>query len=215
MLEKMATFFEARLEGYDAHMLEEIDGAAGFYPFTASLLPRQAGARVLDLGCGTGLELEEYFKLNPQAQAEGIDLSAGMLAQLHRKLPQVWVRQGSYFDLPFEREWYDAVVSVESLHHFTQAEKMPLYQKVYGALKSGGIFVLTDYFAPSEQLERQYRADYLRLRAEQGIEDEDFYHYDTPLTVEHETEALRYGGFKKIEILKNWSSTYTLRCEKE
>ena len=73
MLEKMAAFFEARLDGYDEHMLTNIESAAEFYPFTASLLPTAAGAEVLDLGCGTGLELEFYCKLNPTARITGID----------------------------------------------------------------------------------------------------------------------------------------------
>lgn len=57
MLEEMASFFENRLAGYDEHMMTEIEGAAAFYAFTASLLPDGA-CDVLDLGCGTGLELE-------------------------------------------------------------------------------------------------------------------------------------------------------------
>ena len=36
---------------------------------------------------------------------------------------------GSYFDVEFESDAFDAVVSVESLHHFTKAEKIPLYQE--------------------------------------------------------------------------------------
>lgn len=35
MLEKMGAFFDARLSGYDDHMVNDIEGAAEFYPFTA------------------------------------------------------------------------------------------------------------------------------------------------------------------------------------
>ena len=55
MLEKMAEFFEARLEGYDAHMLQSIQGAKEFSAFTAAQLPRKKQGHILDLGCGTGL----------------------------------------------------------------------------------------------------------------------------------------------------------------
>ena len=58
MLEKMGAFFDARLDGYDEHMLTDIEGAGEFYPFTASLLPE---GNILDLGCGTGLELGFYL----------------------------------------------------------------------------------------------------------------------------------------------------------
>ena len=57
MLEKMSDFFEKRLAGYDEHMLTEIESATEFYPFTASLLPTREYSTLLDLGCGTGLEL--------------------------------------------------------------------------------------------------------------------------------------------------------------
>ena len=60
MLEKMDKFFESRLDGYEEHMLTNIESAAEFYPFTADCLPDTPGARVLDLGCGTGLELNWY-----------------------------------------------------------------------------------------------------------------------------------------------------------
>lgn len=49
MLEKMDSFFQNRLDGYDEHMLTEIDGAAEFYQFTATQLPAEMACRVLDL----------------------------------------------------------------------------------------------------------------------------------------------------------------------
>ena len=39
MLEKMSDFFEARLDGYDEHMMTNIESANEFYPFTAKQLP--------------------------------------------------------------------------------------------------------------------------------------------------------------------------------
>lgn len=38
MLEKMSDFFENRLDGYDKHMLNDIESADKFYPFTAKQL---------------------------------------------------------------------------------------------------------------------------------------------------------------------------------
>ena len=216
MLEKMDAFFEKRLDGYDEHMLTEIEAATEFYPFTASLLPREPDAHVLDLGCGTGLELEFYFRLNPLAKVTGIDLSAGMLEALRRKFPQqdVALVCGSYFDVPLEVNAFDAAVSVESLHHFTKAEKQPLYAKLCRALKPGGTFVLTDYFASSDEDEEHWRSELIRMKQEQGIADDAFYHYDTPLTVAHETEALLAAGFAAVEQLGKWGNTYTLRAVK-
>lgn len=212
MLEKMDAFFEKRLHDYDTHMMTAIEGAGEFYKFTAALLPQKSEANILDLGCGTGLELEEYFSLNPNANVTGVDLSDAMLEALRKKLPNKNLNLicRSYFDIEFEAERYDAIVSVESLHHFTAERKLALYQKLFRALKPNGYFVLTDYFAESKELEKIYFELFEKLKFEQGITDNGFYHYDTPLTVEHEMETLKEAGFSEVEILKNWNATYTL-----
>lgn len=216
MLEKMDAFFAARLEGYDEHMLSEIVGSTEFYPYTASLLPLGEGVSVLDLGCGTGLELETYFTLNPGARVTGIDLSRDMLNALRLKFPKqnLDLIHASYFDVPFGTKCFDAAVSVESLHHFTAEQKLGLYQKLLAALKDDGKFVLTDYFAESEALEKEYFQNLAELKKEQGITDDAFYHYDTPLTVEHETEILHAAGFGKVRVMENWEATYTLVAER-
>lgn len=214
MLEKMDAFFEARLEGYDEHMLTNIAGAREFYPATAELLPREDGAMVLDLGCGTGLELEYYFRLNPGAKVTGMDLSQGMLAALEKKFAgkDLTLIRGSYFDLPLGEACFDGAVSVESLHHFTKEEKTGLYRKLRAALKEGCAFILTDYFAEDAAEEHSLRQELLRLKAEEGIPEGEFYHFDTPLTVEHERQALLDAGFRKVEELASWGATHILKA---
>ena len=216
MLEIMGSFFDSRLDGYEEHQLTCIEGAQSFYPFTASCLPLGPHANILDLGCGTGLELGYYFQVNPSAAVTGIDLARGMLSALREKFSgrDITLIEGSYFDVPFPENCYDAAVSVESLHHFTKKEKTPLYRKVYRSLKPCGYFILTDYFAPSDEEELHLRSELDRLKAQQGITDDEFYHYDTPLTVGHEIQALQEAGFPTVKILNRWGATYTLRAGK-
>ena len=216
MLEKMSDFFEARLDGYDEHMMTNIQSADEFYPFTAKQLPTIERCHILDLGCGTGLELQEYFRLNPTARVTGIDLSQGMLSKLKSKFADkdIALICGSYFDVPLGENMFDAAVSVESLHHFTKEEKTALYTKLHGALKDDGYFILTDYFSLSDEEERSHREKLLALKAEQGITDSEFYHYDTPLTITHETEALIEAGFSSVKVLNNWGATYTIKGRK-
>jgi SAM-dependent methyltransferase len=117
--------------------------------------------------------------------------------------------------VPFGEDCFDAAVSVESLHHFTKEEKIPLYTKLQKALKPGGSFILTDYFALSDEEETAHRQELIRLKKEQGLPENESYHYDTPLTVEHEKETLLAAGFNSVEVLKNWGATYTLKAKKE
>ena len=215
-LERMDDFFAARIDGYDEHMHRDIEGGSAFYAYTAALLPAFPGARILDLGCGTGLELEEYFKLAPDARITGIDLSDVMLSALRAKFPDkdITLINASYFDTPFEPGAYDGAVSVESLHHFPAEMKLGLYRRLCAALKPGGVFALTDYFAESPELEIEYFRDLETLIREQGLDTGAVYHYDTPLTVEHETELLKAAGFTRVTVKICWGTSYTLEAVK-
>ena len=156
------------------------------------------------------------FSGNPSARVTGIDLSEKMLAALAAKFPDKDLQLicGSYFEEDFGENRFDAAVSVESLHHFTMAEKIPLYTRLHTALKDGASFILTDYFALSDAEEQLHQKTLEELKAEQGICDNEFYHYDTPLTVAHETQALLAAGFAAVEVLKNWGATYLLKATK-
>lgn len=216
MLEKMDAFFEARLHTYDTHMLNDIESAREFYPFTADCLPKAEGCRLLDLGCGTGLELGYYFLVNPTAKVTGIDLSQGMLDALSAKFAdkEISLICDSYFHAPLGENAFDAAVSVESLHHFTMKEKIPLYGKLCRALKADGYFILTDYFALSDEEENEHRRNLAALKKSQDIKDDELYHFDTPLTVEHEICALLEAGFTSVEVLRSWGATHTLCATK-
>ena len=214
-LEPMGEFFDRRAEGYEEHQITAVDGGGEMYPFTAALLPAFPGARILDLGCGTGLELDPYFERNPSAAVTGIDLSRALTDQLLQKHADrgVQVILGSYFDEPFGVSVYDAAVSVMSLHHFPKTRKIPLYKKLKDSLKPGGFFVLTDYFAPDQAWEDRCFAELAELKKKNGIRDDAFYHFDTPLTLAHETEALLAGGFTSVEPLAKWGNTVVLRAK--
>ena len=55
---------------------------------------------LLDLGCGTGLELEEIFRIHPDIKVIGIDLTQPMLDKLSEKYrsKNVMIIRASYLD---------------------------------------------------------------------------------------------------------------------
>lgn len=216
-LEEMAGFFDARVDGYEEHMLSNVDGADCYYSETANCLPLMDGAEILDLGCGTGLELDEIYKRMPDARVTGIDLSNGMLDKLREKHgdKNLTLIQGSYFDVEFGEAKYDMAVSVESLHHFSREMKVSLYKKIFRAVRPGGVYVETDYVAPDDEYERFYFSEARRLRAEQNIPDDAFYHYDTPHTVDHLIEMLMEAGFGPVERIWKSENTQVLRARKD
>ena len=93
-------------------------------------------------------------------------------------------------------------------------QKEVLYCRLRAALMEDGYFVLTDYFAESEALELEYFDNLKKLKQEQGLADDEFYHYDTPLTVDHEREVLLQAGFSDVCTMKKWGATYTLLAKR-
>ena len=59
-LEPMKDFFNRRSEAYDVRHIEGIDGGIESKRVLAKFLPRETKT-LLDIGIGTGLELEEIF----------------------------------------------------------------------------------------------------------------------------------------------------------
>ncbi len=216
MLEPMGEFFARRLAGYDEHMRRDIQGAEEFYPATATLLPDFPGCRVLDLGCGTGLELETWLPAHPEAEVTGIDLSPEMLEALRVKFPdaRLDLRCGSYLELPLGEGEYDAAVSVESLHHFAPETKLGLYRRLHAALKPGGYFLLTDYFTAGPAEEAAFFRELAELRTREGLAPDALVHFDTPLTAEHELALLEEAGFGPLEVLGTWGATALIRARK-
>ena len=87
-LEKMDDFFTARVEGYDEHMLRDVGGCRNGYTVMAREIEKMSPSRILDLGCGTGLELDEIFARCPDVYVKGVDMTAAMLEKLRGKHPE-------------------------------------------------------------------------------------------------------------------------------
>lgn len=214
-LEPMDAFFEARITGYDAHMLNDVPGCREGYARMAALLPHGIET-LLDLGCGTGLELDAIFPLHPSLRVTGIDLTRAMLDKLREKHTgkQLELIHGSYFSVPFGSERFDAAVSFETMHHFTPEAKLSLYTRLQAALKPGGCYIECDYMVLDQVESDRYFAENRRLRAQMGIADGAFYHYDTPCTVETQLRLLREAGFRSVELVWHAENTNMLMAIK-
>ena len=208
-MEEMADFFRVRLEGYEDHM----QLWARAYEHLAELIPKTAKT-LLDLGCGTGLELDALFSRRRDISVTGIDLCPEMLARLREKHPGVQTVCGDYFQAELGEEAFDCAVSVESLHHFRPEKKQGLYEKIHRALKPGGAFFLVDYLACCEEEERLLMDFCWEKRKAQNVPEDVFMHFDTPLTVEHETELLKNAGFSAVELIDCIEGASFMRCEK-
>jgi ubiquinone/menaquinone biosynthesis C-methylase UbiE len=104
-------------------------------------------ARVLDVGCGTGLLLRELAARVPGAiSLTGIDAAPGMVEQATGQAPATDPRlsylHGTAEDLPFPAGAFDLVISTTSFDHWAdQAAGLAECRRV---LAPGGHLVLTD-----------------------------------------------------------------------
>lgn len=194
--EEMSAFFSSRLDIYEEHMSAWAEG----YRKLAALLPGETRT-ILDLGPGTGLELDEIFLLFPEAEVTGIDLCKDMLVRLSRKHPdkKLTLRHENYCLADFADgsnvpgSGFDAVVSFESLHHLLPEDKSGLYRRIFRALKPGGVFLNGDYIACCEEEENLLREAFLKKRNSSEFR---LLHLDIPLTLSHELCLLKEAGFE-------------------
>lgn len=211
--EEMRAFFEARVDGYDAHMLENVEGASEGYRRVAELLP--AGCHsLLDLGCGTGLELEAVFERFPEIQVTGIDLTQAMLDKLTQKYGnrRLTLVCGDYSSVDFGVGRYDAAISFQTLHHFTHEEKLRLYRRVFQSLLPGGVYVEADYVAHTQEQEDLFLAERARKLSEMGG-PEGLWHLDIPCTVENQMRLLKESVFSVVWLDQIIGNTAVLVAE--
>ncbi len=215
ILEKMADFFAERAEMYDEHMLTEVEGCKEGYKKMASLIPPET-EKLLDLGCGTGLELDEIFSLYPHIKVTGIDLSAVMLEKLKEKHPEknLHLICGDYFKIELGEKEFDCAVSFQTMHHFSHEKKLSLYKKINAALKENGIYIECDYMVEKQEEEDFWFSENEKLHKENGITDEGYYHYDTPCTIDNQIMLLKKVGFSKVTKVFRVENTTMLIAEK-
>ncbi len=216
MIEKMDEFFAARAEGYDEHMLNEVEGCKEGYEKMAELLPDGVES-LLDLGCGTGLELDRIFERFPEISVLGIDMTAEMLELCRKKFEsrRLSLICGDYFQTDFGAERFDAAVSFQTMHHFGKDMKEGLYRRVWESLKSGGAYIECDYMVESQSEEDLWFSENERLRKDMNIPDGEFYHYDTPCTVENQLKLLKAAGFEQTEKVFRMENTTIIIGYKE
>jgi tRNA (cmo5U34)-methyltransferase len=199
VFEKMDEFFTFRLDNYEEHMLK--DGGDEVYRKFGELVPANSH-KILDLGCGTGLELDEVFRRLPGVAVVGIDLTPAMLEKLKQKHPNrnLELICGNYFDYDPGEKTCDVVISFQTLHHFPKSQKLALYRKIYQALTPAGVYLESDYMLTEQAVEDRLFAENARWRREWSIPEGEFYHFDTPCTIDNQIGLLRQSGFKSVEL---------------
>ena len=105
-----------------------------------ALWPNLVGAKVLDLGCGSGLYLDELEHRG--AVALGVDSDRAAL-QSARESGHSRLVCADAGQLPFRAGVFDMVLSVEVMTHIAPQPRLQVLQGITGVLKEGGLLFCT------------------------------------------------------------------------
>ncbi len=132
------------LEGIPESSIESFAGTGN--PF--SLGPMVAGERVVDLGCGAGIDSLIAGKMvGPQGQVIGVDMTDAMVAKASQSAREagftnVEFKQGYAESLPVGDGWADVVISNGALN--LVPDKVAVLTELNRVLKPGGRLQIGD-----------------------------------------------------------------------
>lgn len=157
----------------------------------------QQGARVLDVGCGTG---ELAYSLSQKAKyIDAIDLSPAMIEQAKKRhsAQNINYQVCDFYDLD-ESNKYDCIISVAAFHHLNLDTAL---HKIKRMLKEGGLLIVLDLY------ERRGLIDFmldcaampaniiLKLIKNKSLKD-------TPIEKKLWIEHSKYDNYKTFKELK-------------
>lgn len=203
--ENMEVFFMRRAESYNEHVMSGTRRKQ--YELLGKFIPKSKDSiHILDIGCGTGVELQYIWKKVPNALITCLDLSQDMLNILLKNYElyhdKITIVNASYLEWEFPCEEYDIIVSCQTMHHFLEQQKMEVYQNIKKSLKPEGMYIENDFYmneAGSKQYQQRYKMLMSNLppNTKTGI-----YHIDIPFTIEKQIEILNNVGFHSVEVLE-------------
>jgi len=146
----------------------------------------QPGARIADLGCGSGVFTDLLHGLG--YNAVGLDISPKLIALGRAKYPDVEFLEGDVEELPFPDASLDGVLLSGLVHHLPDPRRCA--GEVFRVLKGGGSFVAFDpnRMNPFMYL---YRDRSSPLYSSVGVTENE-----RPVLAHQTAAVFRHSGFK-------------------
>jgi cyclopropane fatty-acyl-phospholipid synthase-like methyltransferase len=121
-----------RAEGYIEHVLRYIDRVLEGLP---------AGAKVLDLGCGTGEPVAKYV-VERGFRVTGVDESAEMLKFARQTIPEAALIHADMVTVALV-DTFDAAVALDSMFHVERKHHAAIYRKLATSLRADARLLLS------------------------------------------------------------------------
>ncbi len=205
--ERVQEHFRKQAADYDRLMGRLIPKNSEQIEFLCELIPfdRAQSIRVLDLGSGPGVLAEHVLERFPQARVGAFDLTEEMLDACRQRLARfadrLELKQGDYKTDSFGFG-YDVILAGLTLHHLEGAARREIFARLYGALKSPGIFLAREIIVDEDPEVTDWHYALWRSFMRANGEDAAFWdakhrEKDHPVSVEKQLAWLRQAGFAR------------------
>ena len=132
---RIARFYDAIVEPFNASLRRYVAYVAG----------PKTGMRVLEVGCGTGTNLELFAEAG--CEVAGVDLSQSMMDLAKKKLgDQADLRLCDAAEMSFADNSFDLVLSFLTLHEMPPAVRTPVMKEIVRVAGADGRALFIDYY---------------------------------------------------------------------
>lgn len=208
--DRVKKHFEEEAQEYDDIILRLIPNYRQMVEVLVSLLgDKEQPFSVIDLGCGTGTISRAVKDRFPNIQLTCVDIAENMLELASVKNGEdTKLIQADFNHFVFP-EKYDVVVSSLALHHLeADSDKKNFYKEIYGAMKSGGIFINIDVVqggdSAIQKIYLQKWKDFmLQSTSKEEVEGKwlpNYYAEDRPIPLVKHLDMLCEAGFSMVDV---------------
>lgn len=170
--------------------------------------------QLLDIGCGAGNYSLKMLSKLPNLECTLVDLSDPMLDKAYKRVSEqtnknVHVVKGDIREVPLKQNHFDIILAGAVLHHLRDDQDWETtFKKIYGLLKPGGCFMISDLISQDTEILNDYTweryGDYLeelggkdyRKKVLDYVDKED-----SPRSMNYQLDLMKNLGFSKVEIL--------------
>ena len=111
-------------------------------------------SKILDVGCAKGFMLYDFYKLNPNLDLHGIDISK---YAIDNSVPEIKhkLQVANATKLPYEDNFFDLVIAINTIHNLDK-DKCEIALKEISRVSKKNAFITVDAFNNEDEKKRMY-----------------------------------------------------------
>ena len=112
------------------------------------------GSKILDVGCGKGFMVYDFFKLNPNLDIVGIDISDYAITNCKEEVRKN-LKVASCEELPFKDNTFDLVISINTIHNLERDGCGKSLREINRVSKKNK-FIIVDAYRNEEEKKKMF-----------------------------------------------------------